>query len=318
MERLPQLLGTDAQPRNPAFVEKCRQCRGLLVQAGEEVACTNCGAVARKEDLPAETVATSRRASTDRHLGSYMGTRADEGSVANFNENSTVGYVKRVSDHMGEDSSVWNCTAMIERVAEKLSLPVFVRQNAVLLSERMLADRKNDEGPKGGKRATVPAISAYCLLSACRDARIDHVSSQSILQALADMGHRVTKSKLLRLGIESQVRIRPADPLSLLQTVLSRLETNEEIVWRLRNKGVEPPQFFRGAMETAKIIVALVREDRGCNPRTLAAGAVYLASKAAGKRLITQKEVADTLGIAEYTVREFAGWAASALNAGEP
>ena len=38
MER--QLLGTD--------IERCRECRGHVVQAGEEFVCTSCGVVARK------------------------------------------------------------------------------------------------------------------------------------------------------------------------------------------------------------------------------------------------------------------------------
>jgi len=306
----PQLLGTDAGPQISTAIARCRECRGSLVLAGEEIACANCGAVAGNGNLPTEAAVASRRASTDSHLGSYMGTNADEGSVANFNENSTVGYVKRVSDHMGEDSSAWNCSAMIERVAEKLSLPAFVKQNAAVLAERMLADRRKNAEANQGKRATVPAISAYCLLSACRDARIDHISSRSIMQALADMGHRVTKSTLLRLGIESQMPIRPADPAALLQTVISRLESNEEVAQRLRKKGIEPHQFFRQLLQASQTIVGEVRARMpGSSPRTVAASSVYMAAREIGPRAVTQKEAAETMGVAEYTIREFSGWA---------
>ncbi len=312
MER-PQLIGRDAGPQSPAIVDRCHECRGALVQAGEEVACTNCGAVARKENLPLEAAATVRRASPDRRLGSYMGTKSDEGSIADFNGNSTVGYAKRVSDHMGENAAAWNCSAMIERVAEKLSLPAFVRHNAVLLSEKMLADWKKD-GEQGKKRrATVPAISAYALLAACRDARIDHVSAKSVMKAHTDLGHRVTKSKLLRLGTESRVPLRPADPAALLQTVVSCLESNKAVAERLEKKGVERLQYFRRLLQASQTITGEVRGLKGNSPRTVAACSVYMASREIGHRAITQREVAETLGIAEYTVREFSCWARGEL-----
>src|SRR5207244_13478545 len=108
-------------------------------------------------------------------------TESDQGSDADFNGSSTVGNAKRLSDHMGEDQAVWHSTTMIERVAGRLSLPAFVRQSTVALSEKMLADRKKINEESGRRhRVTVPAISAYALLSACRAAGVDHVSAKSI------------------------------------------------------------------------------------------------------------------------------------------
>ena len=310
MER-PQLLGTD----DAGNVERCRECRGRLVQSGEEVTCTNCGVIARSERTPqVMATATRQRRNGDEHLGSYIGTKKDENSHAPFNGNSTVGYAKRVSDHMGEDGAAWNCSAMIERVAEKLSLPAFVRENAVVLSRKMLADRKSGE-PKQRNRATVPAISAYALLAACRDARIDRVSAKSIMQAHTDLGHKVTKSKLLRLGMESQVPIRPADPATLLQTVVSRLESNEVVAGRLEKNGVERPQYFRQLLQASQTIVGEVRARMpGSSPRTVAASSVYMAAREIGPRAVTQKEAAETMGVAEYTIREFSGWATRELH----
>ncbi|HEV2227140.1 MAG TPA: hypothetical protein VGR56_10105, partial [Nitrososphaerales archaeon] len=186
----PQLLGTDGK-RN---FEKCRECRGELVKAGEEVACTNCGVVARREEQEKFHLKVPNQP-TSRRLGSYMGDRRDIDSTADFNGTSTVGYAKRISDNLGQDQTAWNCAAMIRWAADKLSLPTFVRDNAIALSEKMLAESRSNEEPMR-HRTSVPAVSAYALLSACREAKMDHISAKTVLQAYTNMGHRVTKSKL--------------------------------------------------------------------------------------------------------------------------
>src|SRR5437867_2457603 len=303
----PRLVGTDVR----GIVERCRMCRGELAQAVEEVACTTCGAVARREErLYLEVQIRAPSQTANRRLGSYIGTNSDKGSDADFNGNSTVGRAKRLSDHMGEDQAVWDSTTMIERVAGRLSLPAFVRQNAVALSEKMLADRKKNEESGRKHRVAVPAISAYALLSACRAAGVDHVSAKSILTAYSDLGHRVTKSNLLRLGTESQVPFRSANPAALLQTVVSGLESNPAVAERMKKREVEPRQYFRRLLQASGALVGELRGLReGTSPRTIAAGAVYLASRGIGPRVVTQKEAGESLQVAEYTVREFSGWA---------
>src|SRR2546428_6659050 len=238
----PQLLGTDGR----GIVERCRMCRGELNQAGEEVACTTFGAVARREErLYLEVQIRAPSQTANRRLGSYIGTNSDKNSDADFNGSCTVGHAKLLSDHMGEDQAVWHSTAMIERVAGRLSLPAFVRQSAMALSEKMLADRKKNEESGRRHRVTVPAISAYAILSACRATGVDHVSAKSILTAYTDLGHRVTKSNLLRLGTESQVPFRSANPAALLQTAVNGLESNPAVAEGMKKCRDEPRPYFR-------------------------------------------------------------------------
>src|SRR2546425_13324644 len=93
----PQFLGTDVR----GIVERCRMCRGELAPAGEEVACTTCGVVARREEgfLPEVHVRAPSQTASRSRLGSYIGTESDYGSDADFNGSCTVGSVKRLSDH---------------------------------------------------------------------------------------------------------------------------------------------------------------------------------------------------------------------------
>jgi len=289
-----------------AVLRRCPECRGHLVEAGDELVCTSCGLVAKKAEEEKFHLEVSIRAPSQ--LGSYLGTKEDKDSSADFNGASTVGFAKLLSDNMGVDSAASNCAAMIRRVAEKLSMPTFARESAVALSEKMLAAGRN--GRLGRKRMSVPAISAYSILSACRTAGLDRIGSRSVIRAHNDMGQRVTKSALLHLGMESPIPLRPADPAALLRAVLGGLESNEAVLKRLKRRGAEPGPYFRRLTEASQTVLASLREKgEGRNPRTIAAVSVYLASLTIAPRAVTQREVAETVGVAEYTVRDVAAFA---------
>ena len=317
MERPEQIYGTDG-------IERCRECRGHVVQAGDEFVCSSCGVVARKVEeeekfhLELHIRAPSQLSNG---LGSFVGDKSDKNSSADFNGVCTVGFAKLLSDNLGVDQSAWNCKAIIRRVADRLSIPSFVRDNAMALSEKMLAEcRANGES---GRRTTVPAVSAYALLSACRAAGVHQVGSKAVLQAHADMGHRVSRSALLQMGLESRTPLRPADPAALLRTVVGGLGSNARVARRLAKGSTEPGQYFRRLLQTSQAVVSAVRSiEEGRNPRTIAAGCVYIASREAGSRAVTQKDVAETMGVAEYTIREFVASVSDKvsrpLNAGGP
>jgi len=310
MQRVPGIT-TDARTKAAAYEEyailrRCPECRGHLVEAGGEWTCTSCGLVAKTEKTATEVARAGR--SISRRLGSFMGTREDQDSGADFNGTSTVGFAKLISDNIGVDSTACKCTSIIGRVSEKLALPAFVTQNAVALSEKLLAERRS--GVQGRHRTSTPTISAYSILSACRAAGLDRIGSRSVIMAHNDLGHRVTKSALFHLGVESPVPLKPADPATLLRTVMGSLESNDDVLRRLRKRGGEPGPCFRGLLQASQTVLASLREKgEGRNPRTIAAVAVYLASKSLAPRAVTQREVAEAAGVCEYTVREFAALA---------
>ena len=285
-------------------VERCRECRGHIVRAGDEYVCTTCGRVDRKveeEKYHLEFHIQAPSQLSDTRLGSYIGDKSDKDSKAYFNGTSTLGFAKLVSDNLGVDGTEQKCKALIRRVADRLSLPAFVRQNAMALTEKVLAERSGS-----GRRVFVAAASAYCILSAARAAGMDHVSSGAIMDAFDAMGHRVTKSALLQMGLRSSVPLKPTDPTALLRTILNGLEADEAVQKKLRKSGVEPSPYFRRVFQASQIVLAALRpKSEGRNPRTIAAGSVYIASKEAAPGVVTQKALAQIVGVAEYTVREF-------------
>ena len=139
------------------------------------------------------------------------------------------------------------------------------------------------------------------------------VSAKSVVRAHTDLGHRVTGSGLNRLGVESRVPLRPADPAGMIATVVAGLESNKDVLWRLSRSGVEPHGYFRRLLELSPPVVGRLRGLRGANPRTVAASSVYLASREMSVKAFTQRDAAETLDMAEYSVREFSCWARGVL-----
>ena len=312
----PTLLGTGAGRR---LIERCKECRGHVVQAGDEFVCTSCGVVARKVEeeekfhLELHIQAPSQVTSTK--LGSYLGDGSYKDSREDFNGVSTIGFAKLLSENIGVDRTEQNCTSIIGRVADRLAIPPFVRGNAMALSKKIL-----DGGTVSGRRKKVAATCAYALIAACRDAGLAHVNSKTILQAFADMGHPVSRSNLFQLGLESPVALKPVDTAALLRTVLGGLESNEAVLKRLERRGAEPgPYFRRLAQASQTVLSAMDGIKEGRSPGTVAAVSVYLASLAVAPRAVMQREVAAIVGVAEYTVRDFCATAEKEmgpLNAG--
>ena len=189
---------------------------------------------------------------------------------------------------------------MTERIAETLELPKSIVHQANLVARRLLPGKKT-------YNATIPAISAYSLLYACRSVDVAHVSYKEILAAYTDEGYMVSSSRLMRISLESTMPLPHASMDKLLRVVLGRLQSSESVVARLRRAKVDPKKYFTRLFQLAKEVAAESRDLAGFSPRTVAAGSVYVASLALSAKTFTQREAGETLGMAEYTVREFCG-----------
>ena len=187
---------------------------------------------------------------------------------------------------------------MTERIAERLKLPKSIVQQANLVARRLLPRKKT-------YNATIPAISAYSLLYACRSVDVAHVSHREILAAYTDAGYMVSKSRLMRISLESTMPLPQASMDELVRAALGRLQSSESVVARLRRLNVDPKTYFTRLFDLAREVAAESRDLAGFSPRTIAAGSVYVASLALSAKTFTQREAGETLGMAEYTVREF-------------
>jgi transcription initiation factor TFIIIB Brf1 subunit/transcription initiation factor TFIIB len=291
-------------------VQKCAECLGCVVDAGEEMVCSSCGVVTQKEVIESPGGGPLQAVDfTGQALGGYLGsaepTYSERRSGGLSEGHSSYAYLKLVSDYAGrEDSALYSCAKMIERACDLLGLPRVVMGEAVLAAKRLLGGQRSS-------RATCAAVSAYSIIAACKVTGAAPVGSRAVLETHRAMGRRVRMSDIIQLSLDSQSRLAPISPRDCIQKVAARLGGNERLLRRLESAGTGPPEFFRGVREGAADALEMVDElsKAGHNPWALAATALYTAevcsSRASGARpRLSQKDVALAAGVAEYTIRE--------------
>ena len=288
-----------------ARTDGCAQCTGRIVDAGEEMVCSSCGMVSLKVVIETHNDRVPQLADYTNHsLGSYLGSvefGADETFSRGFTSSpSSYRYLKALSDFSyKEGAGVYNCGRLMERVCEKLALPKAVVADAVTISKSVMEMRK------GHGEITIAAISAFSIINACKRLRVTSVGVREIMNAHKNLGYRVKASVIIQISIDSPIRTRPRRAEEYLGNVIVHLQQI------LDRKGNVPVGYFNAVHEAARI--ALENLDGpfrgGHNPRALAATAVYagemaLATVEGREKIISQREIAACVGVAEYTVRE--------------
>jgi transcription initiation factor TFIIIB Brf1 subunit/transcription initiation factor TFIIB len=281
-----------------SILGRCPECREGLVYAGEErteLTCSYCGIVVSRADYTREDGSTAPSVSKSEPLGSYI--VADPEGAPSL-KGPAFGWAKLMPNIVGRGGPMPTCSMLTNRIAERLSLPKSIAQSADITARRLLTQRESYD-------ATIPSISAYSLLYACRSAAIVHISHREVLKAYTDGGYRVRKSDLLKIGLESGLHLPHPSREDFVRAAVARLQSSVRIAARLAKAEADPKEYFTTLFERAKGLVASPAEPNGFNPRTVAAGSVYLASLAIQPKTFTQREAAETLGIREYTVREY-------------
>lgn len=273
-------------------LEKCPECRAKLVDSGGEVACPSCGMVLGASQALGDPLPLKGKPEV---LGSYVGRMS--GVMSGSQVGCVFGTTKLRANCIGRDLLLLQSSTLITRVANRFFLPKGIIKNAVLTSERLLPYRKL-------YHVTAPAISAYSLFHSCRSAGISHVGFDELLKAFSEAGHRITTSQLLRIGSESPLPLPAIRPEALVGRVVTRLQSNVAVAERVRKARLNECSYFANLLQGAKAIATELGELGAFSPKTIAACSVYLAGMRIGPKTINQREAAETLGIAEFTVRE--------------
>jgi transcription initiation factor TFIIIB Brf1 subunit/transcription initiation factor TFIIB len=288
---------------------RCANCSGRMVDIDEEMVCSSCGSVRQKE-VAHDSVgggAAARRAHavdyTNHSLGSFLGPMdydRDEAPSKGFSgSSSTFRYLKTISDYSQVDEAgVYPCAKLIERICEKLSLPPGAMGQAIAVAKGLLAIRKQRTG------YTIAAISAFSIISACRICGVPTVGVREVVAAHRALGHNVRPSTLIKMGFDSPVRASAMKAEEHLGRVAARLS---EALPRLG----APPGYQYKLLHLARRALAMLDSSvrGGHSPCALAATSFYAAEVAVSeresrKRFFTQREIANCVNVAEYTVRE--------------
>jgi transcription initiation factor TFIIIB Brf1 subunit/transcription initiation factor TFIIB len=273
-----------------------------------------CGVVRGKEVL--ETRASKPPLAIDftgQALGGYMGP-PDTGFEERFSKgfagsSSTYRYLKLVSDYSGrEDSTVYGCAKLIERVVEKLELPKAVMAQAVVIAKTLL-------GPKSSRsEVSTAAISTYSIVAASRIMGVNGANVREVIEAHRLLGRRVRTSSLIQLSLNSPYKTSPRRAEDYVTKITTRLQLLPGPARSIPAAGIDPTAyFFSLRCASLEVLRSTSEADRGGHsPCSLAATAVYaaecrLAREANRRKVLTQREIAESGGVAEYTVRELYG-----------
>jgi len=294
-----------------SYLERCDECSGLIIDVGDEFVCESCGMVTSKEVLEGRGGKTPQAIDYTPHaLGGYLGP-LEHGYEERFSPgfsraSSNFKYLKLVSDFSGKgESSLYSCARMIERVCEKLSIP------KIVVSQSMVIAKKVFELRRTRSEITVAAISAYSIITACKIEGITSVGVREVIEAHRALGRRIKLSSLIQISLDSPIKIRARRAEDYLNRVIAHLSSNPELKRRVEDKNVSETVYYNKLHQVAREALGMVERCvmGGHSPCGLAASAVYAAEVALAHqdsriRLLSQREVAECIGVAEYTVRE--------------
>src|SRR6185437_7945292 len=245
---------------------RCREpgCGGKMLDVLEEYACGKCGVTREK----VVTSARVRNGMTATHaidyapnlvLGSFMGPKEQVWESVPS---------RRFSDHIDKEkferlksiseystpryADTLSVLRMVERVSEKLNLPTAVMVESVSKATKLMeirATRARELRENGGVRDPVwkvsttrldrrelnlAVISAFSIISACRDLAYSVVRMVDVLEAHTQIGRRVKRSSLISLALEASDVLPPrrtAKPSDFIAVILAQLRPIlEEIV----------------------------------------------------------------------------------------
>src|SRR5712692_3785239 len=294
-----------------SYLEKCSECSGQIIDAGDEFVCQSCGMVTAKEVLEGRERKTPQALDYTPHaLGGYLGPpeQVDEEQSpppAFPDASSSFKYLKLVSDYAGKgESCVYSCAKMIERVCEKLSTPKIVVSQSMVIANKVFELRKRNE-------ITVAAISAYSIITACKIEGITSVGVKEVIEAHRALGRRVKTTSLIQISLDSPIKTRARRAEDYLTRVIAHLSSNSGLRRKLEEHMMSETVYYNKLYEVAREALGIVEREAmgGHSPCGLAASAVYAAEVALAQldsriRFLSQREVAECIGVAEYTVRE--------------
>lgn len=270
--------------------EICPECGGSLIDLNQigEIVCSKCGLVINERNVDFNH--SGKRAYTSQEKNQREHTGAPISSLLPDIGLTTVIDRKKITDPDLKRAVKWNtritwekrniliATTELKRICSNLNLPNHIRLEAIKLYKEAFK-RKLLRG------RSINSMIAACIYLAIRIKKIPR-TLQEILEESAENEKDIRRCYRVLIR-ELNIKSPNTNPSTLIPTYVANLKLNHEIV------------------ETATKIVNTFSAQfstSGKDPKGIVAGAIYLACKLKGLEL-TQKQIADVVGITEVTLR---------------
>ena len=294
-----------AESTEKEIEDGCPECGGDLLEEGTELYCDDCGLVTdedtidhgpewraysfAEENEKSRTGAPVTNTMHDRGLSTKVGGASDQ---VNAKTQRLRKWQKRAVMGRGKERGLHHMLTEIWRLVSELGLPEYVKEGASNITRKA----SKDDLIEGRSFETIAAGSV--LLSS----RIsgDPVSLTEIMDLVnldGDDAKKRVHRTYKKLNRELELEVPPPDPRDSINPFLQNL--------RLK---IDYNDDYREFKQCVVNVVDEAKEANlhsGCDPRSIAAGAVYLVAK---KRdltghTITQREVANAYDLSDITVR---------------
>ena len=272
------------------YLSLCPECGGktISIQEKGETVCRSCGLVISERSL--DTSHSGKRAFTKQEkerrerTGSPisillpdmgLSTVIDKASIKNPDLKRAAKWNSRMT---WDKRNMLIATTELKRIGSNLNLPDHVKKSAIRLyieafKKKLLRGR------------SINGMVAACLYFACRDKKIPR-TLQEILDETAVNAKNVRRCYRTIIR-EMNLKVPSTNPVSLIPKFITKLGLDVEA----EKATIKILQYFTTKFSTS-----------GKDPKGLCAGALYLVCKKMEKR-ISQKEIANIVGVTEVTLR---------------
>lgn len=268
----------------------CPECGGieiLLHERGETV-CGQCGLVISERNV--DVSHSGKRAFTKQEKESRERTGSPISILLPDMGLSTIIDKNNIKSPDLKRAAKWNsrmtwdkrnmliATTELKRISSNLTLPNHVKKTAIRLyieafKKKLLRGR------------SINGMVAACLYFACRERRIPRTLQEILDQSSV---HAKNVRRCYRTLIrELNLKVPSTDPISLIPRFIAELDLDADA----ENTTVKILQRFTSKYSTS-----------GKDPKGLCAGALYLVCRKKEKK-ISQKEIANLVGVTEVTLR---------------
>ena len=271
-------------------LEICPECGGNVIDLNQigEIVCSQCGLVIGERGVDVNH--SDKRAYTSAEKKQREHTGAPISSLLPDIGLTTVIDKKSISDPDLKRAVKWNtritwekrnlliATTELKRICSNLNLPNHVRLEAIKLYKEAFK-RKLLRG------RSINSMIAASIYLAIRLKKIPR-TLQEILEESAENEKDIRRCYRVLIR-ELNVKSPNTNPSALIPTYIANLNLNHEVL----ENATKIVNTFSAKFSTS-----------GKDPKGIVAGAIYLACRLKGLEL-TQKQIADVVGITEVTLR---------------
>jgi transcription initiation factor TFIIIB Brf1 subunit/transcription initiation factor TFIIB len=306
----------------------CPECNGHVVISNGEYVCSSCGLVTDQFYEPALSAldtenkkskgALGQRLHIVDGLGSYIDyhntrkMRDNNGSILPLRKQVLFKRLKfrynlygRIKNHQTD----YRIFRILNLIAARLQLPHHIRDTAAYHYRKIRQKNKT-------RIKNHVTMIAVCLILAIREYNtVALYTLKEICETFKKLGHRVSEKAVIRTALQLRINLgynmKHRKSEDYISRLISTLSNNYELYKKIELKIKDCKRYWQKLLfETNKLLMSIPNIDRGGrNPYVFAAASIYaaeqkLARQENRKPILTQKEIAEKVKVAEYSIRD--------------